>query len=446
MTAPSESLGAVAPAPTSLSWLQQRTLRDIRLVPAFSSDAFAFALNLEVTLELTGPLNEDALWAALAGVVRRHDVLRARIRDDAMDVADTVEVQPSCADVGEETDVEVAFETAARRFIGEPFDLKEGPLFRARLFRMGGCRHKLVWVAHHLVFDGWSAKVFLSELSALYNAALAGGRASLPDLDATYLEVVRRQAMLASEGRWDADIAFWRRQLDRPPPFRPRRACAEAFRPVGSRFELQEAEWLGLQASAQTLGLTPFEFLMAAFLSVLFGLSDNDDLIVGTAVAARPNLSAARLIGYFADSHLVRVRIGPREDKDAALPRVREAVRDMLRHQRAPYPHMMMRLQGVAEPTYASIDSGRLVVAELPRTWSFNGLESRVMNVMPVRGSTRPLSVYVSSTEGRRLVDVIADGGLFGEAVAAAAGDHVREALARMAEPAGRGAPFRPAL
>ena len=49
-----------------------------------------------------------------------------------------------------------------------PFDLVDGPPIRARLFKLSETAHALVLTAHHIICDGWSVNVIITELAEIY--------------------------------------------------------------------------------------------------------------------------------------------------------------------------------------------------------------------------------------------------------------------------------------
>src|SRR5439155_26135923 len=94
-----------------------------------------------------------------------------------------------------------------------PFDLRRGPLLRARLLRLAEQDHVLLITMHHIVSDGWSAGVSARELAALYAAYRSGAPPALPDAPIQYAEfAIWQRAWLQGEVL-ERQLAYWRRQL-----------------------------------------------------------------------------------------------------------------------------------------------------------------------------------------------------------------------------------------
>ncbi|HEX9935985.1 MAG TPA: condensation domain-containing protein, partial [Longimicrobium sp.] len=158
--------------------------------------------NIPAALRLTGALDVDALERALGEIVRRHEALRtvfAEVDGGAVQV-----IAPFAGFALPLDDLSGLHETAresevrrrAREDVARPFDLAEGPLFRAALLRVADEEHVLLLCLHHIIGDGWSSGVLRRELSALYAAYRDGGEGDpLPPLPVQY-----------------ADFAVWQRE------------------------------------------------------------------------------------------------------------------------------------------------------------------------------------------------------------------------------------------
>ncbi|WP_229373176.1 condensation domain-containing protein, partial [Umezawaea beigongshangensis] len=273
---------------------------------------------LRFDAEVDGPVRADDLAAALAALARRHPVLRTtfpRADRTACVVADEVVPDLTVVDL---TDRDPAAGRAQARAdasarADEPMDLAAGPLWRVALWQLRDGTAVLQLLAHHVVADGWSLRVFLAELSALY--------AGQPLPPATPLP-----AIPAEPG--DADLAAWRERLAGAPPLalptdRPRPA-RRRFRsgqvPVTLRGDLLR----GVAELAAAEGVTPFMVLLAALHLVLARTAGHADVTVGSPVATRARHRAPGAIGPLATMIALRT-----DTTSARTPRdVLHAVRD----------------------------------------------------------------------------------------------------------------------
>ncbi|MFD6126207.1 condensation domain-containing protein, partial [Streptomyces hydrogenans] len=167
--------------PVPLSFAQERLWFMEQFAPGTS------AYNIPVVRRLRGPLDADALRAALDASVARHETLRSRYpaTEDGRPLLVVDPPGPAAF-----TLVEADGEAAAERIVDEaaavPFDLEDGPLFRSLLVRLADDDHVLLLLVHHSVSDGWSSEVLLGEVLRSYAARVSGAPDPLPELAVQY--------------------------------------------------------------------------------------------------------------------------------------------------------------------------------------------------------------------------------------------------------------------
>ena len=126
------------------------------------------------SLRISGKLNLPALEQSLNEIVRRHEVLRTTFSwKDGMPVqviAGALSIPLPVLDLSFLEGPETQAENLAREEARKPLDLEKGPLVRAKLLRLAPEEHTLLLTMHHIVFDGWSRRVLVRELAALYEA------------------------------------------------------------------------------------------------------------------------------------------------------------------------------------------------------------------------------------------------------------------------------------
>jgi non-ribosomal peptide synthetase component F len=327
-----------------LSFAQQRMWLLDRLEPG------ATAYNLAFPWRLRGPLHVPALERAVAEIVRRHETLRTRI--EARDGQPVQVVKPfrgwtlpvvdrAIPQAGREAEfARIATDEAAR-----PFDLAAGPLFRALLVRAADDDHLFVWTVHHVVGDGWSTGVFDRELAALYDAFAAGRPSPLPPLPLQYGDFAVRQRERLSGDELARQVAWWRERLAGAPALlelptdRPRPAV-RADRGATFGFEIPDVA-ARVEALARGEDATPFMVLLAAWLALLGRWSGQRDVLVGTPIAARTTPDVEGLIGYFANTLVLRGDLSGDPSFRELLARVREATLGAYEHQDLPFEKLV---------------------------------------------------------------------------------------------------------
>jgi amino acid adenylation domain-containing protein len=271
--------------------------------------------NMALAFRLTGALDVPALHRALRTVVDRHEVLRTTfaVRDDRL-------VQVVARDVPTALPVEPVDEATLRQRLAEEpaliFDLGRGPLFAARLFRLGAEEHVLLLRMHHIVFDAWSMSVLTHQLGLAY----AGAELPAPAVQYADFAAWQRESHDASD-----QLAQWRAQLTGAPvPPRLPADRASAAPPGSHGFILPDDLTAELRTLARTEGATLFMVLLAGLAAVLGRYTRQDDMVVGTPVAGRDQPELEDLIGLFVNTLALRVRTSGNPTFRELLGRVRE--------------------------------------------------------------------------------------------------------------------------
>ena len=248
----------------------------------------------QTVLDISGVLEAGAFQGALAALMRRYAVLRTAIVH--LEVAEPCQVvlaereaqlewvDLSVLEGAEQVRAVEAFLAGDRR---KGFRLDADPLMRSAVLRTGPEDFKIVWSHHHILMDGWCISILLREFGDLYAAALQGGAAVLPPV-AEFEQFVEWLAAQDTE----AAAAFWREELSDLPAYRglPFELAhpGEGYQQERVSVEFPEVLKDGLDALAQTLGVTPYHVLKGVWGSLLMQLSGQEAVVLGAVVSGRP--------------------------------------------------------------------------------------------------------------------------------------------------------------
>jgi amino acid adenylation domain-containing protein len=394
---------ASADAAAPLSYAQQRLWFLDRLAPGSP------AYNVPSAYGLTGPLAPAALAAALAEVVRRHQVLRARFveRDGEprLEIAETL--APGFLPL-----VDLSILSPARRSAElarlrsaeaeRPFDLAAGPLLRTALVRLGAEEHALFLDFHHAVYDGWSEGVLLRELAALYDAARAGAPSPLAELVLQYADFAVWQRAWPPEvlGR---QLAYWRGQLAGAPTAlelpadRPRPAVA-SLRGASRQRLLGAPELARLHQVARKEGATLYMLLLAAFAATLARHGGQEDVLIATPVANRARPELEGLIGFFVNTLVLRVRLGGDPEFRRVLASVRQTALAAFAHQDLPFEALVEELRPERDLSRAPLVQAMLSLGGAAPERSLGG-DVRLAHLPFAEKTTAKLDLSLAATE-----------------------------------------------
>ncbi|HEX7774674.1 MAG TPA: condensation domain-containing protein, partial [Pyrinomonadaceae bacterium] len=311
--------------------------------------------NMPAQVLLSGELDVAALERAFNEVVRRHESLRTSFSDSAgtprQVIAPELPVALAVTDLSHLAPDERAAQAAALADSEArlPFDLSRPPLFRAALLRLSATEHHLLLTLHHVVADGWSIRVLVRELSALYESFRASVAAPLPALPIQYADYSVWQREWLAGAELERQLGYWRERLRSAPPLleipadRPRPAV-QSFRGARLPVKLSASVATAVKDFARSGGATSFMVLLAAFEALLWRYTGQDDIVIGTPVANRNRAEVEGLIGYFANTLVLRTDLSGGPTFRQLVDRVRETSLGALAHQDLPFEKLVEEL------------------------------------------------------------------------------------------------------
>jgi len=311
------------------------------------------AYQVPLAVRLRGPLDADALDRALRRLGVRHEILRTTFTVVDGEVCQVIHPDPGYRQqrhdlrgFGAEA-VDRCRRSCAER-AGRPADLARGPLFQPVLYTLGHDDHVLLIGMHHIITDGWSVGVLWSEFAALYRAEIGGPADGLPELPVEYADFAVWHREWLADGVQEQQLDFWRAELadrdvvldlptDRPRPRTPSFAGDRVRRRV-------PADLIHRLRGAGTS--TAFMALHAAFAVLLGRYSGQRELRIGVPSANRGHAGTQDLIGFFANTIVVRTELGPEITFTHLLEQVRERMAVALTHAEVPFGEVVRAVRG----------------------------------------------------------------------------------------------------
>ncbi|MFI9331090.1 amino acid adenylation domain-containing protein [Kitasatospora sp. NPDC052868] len=296
---------------------------------------------------LQGPVDADALEAALGDLADRHEALRSvyTLDEDAYDPVPVAVPRPAPAGAGRAllrrlppADGLPTAVAAVQRALARPLDPEAGLVWRAVLLPLeDGAQTLFGLVFHHIAFDGHSEPVFTAELSLAYTARARGERPVFAGPAPGLRQVERETAALAGLVDLKAQRSFWRDALQGTPELRlplptpGERAPADRSAGVLG-FVLERPEAATVERLAAEHGTTAFTVLLATASAVLAAVTGQRDLAIGVPVSRRASPLLAAAVGCLVDTVCVRLD-GGREGWAELVDGTRRAVTAALSNQ-----------------------------------------------------------------------------------------------------------------
>ena len=338
-----------------LSFAQQRLWFFDQLVP---NNPF---YNVPSVMRLTGLLNLVALEQTFNEIVRRHAALRTNFvtieGQPVQKIAPTSTLSLPIIDL--QTLPQTERETAAQRLTAQeaqrPFNLSTDALLRVSLLRLDETEYLLIINLHHIVSDGWSIGVLIQEIDALYTAFVNDKPSPLPELPIQYSDFAHWQReWLEQVGKngyspLQIQLAYWRQQLDGISllnlPIDRSRPAIQTYRGGTQRLQLPKKLSEALETLSQQEGVTLFMTLLAAFKTLLYRYTQQEDITVGSPIANRNRSEIEGLIGFFVNSLVLRTDLSGNPTFRELLERVKEVALGAYAHQDLPFEKLVEELE-----------------------------------------------------------------------------------------------------
>jgi amino acid adenylation domain-containing protein len=312
--------------------------------------------NETCTIHVGSDVNVAALEQSLAEIIRRHEILRTTFAvmdgKPAQVVHAPAPFNLPLVDLSELAQAER--ETEALRWatqeLQRPFDLSQGPLFRATLMRLGVASYRLYLALHHIVTDGISLyDTFFSELQTLYAASSEGRPVALPEPKIQYADFAVWQQGWLQGAVLSTQLTYWKQKLAALPalqlPTDHPRPAEMTFRGARQCLSLSKSLTQKLKTLSQQEGVTLFTTLATAVATLLYRYSAQEDVVMGTFTAGRDRPEVEGVMGDFLNTVVLRLDLSGRPSFHELLRRTHTVSLEAFAHQDLPFDQLVAAIQ-----------------------------------------------------------------------------------------------------
>ena len=311
----------------------------------------AHVYNVPLLFRVHGLLNIAALELSLNAVVQRHESLRTtfhmHVGKPIQRASDHSSVPMLLVDVrGHQGDIESYAIAIAGREMCRPFDLSSDVLLRTVVLQLANDEWLLGIALHHIAADGWSLDILFRELSDSYEAFERGDEWKPDPLPIQFGDYAAWQREYLAGPILDEQLDYWRQNLEGAPPQLKLRS--DMPRPATQTFQGAVLAFKFPIELAQTVTeicrieeVTPFIALLTVLQILLRQYSGQTDISVGSPIANRTNLETEGLIGFFANTLVLRT-IFPRDPSFTEILAIaRESALGAYAHQHMPFERLV---------------------------------------------------------------------------------------------------------
>lgn len=306
--------------------------------------------NLAIAVQIHGRLQMIALQQSLNYLVQRHEILRTSFKSLEGQLfqmvapvgtvpLSAVDLQP-LSPAEQQTQVRDHATAAAQ----VRFDLSKGPLLQVALLQLAETEQVLLLTMHHIISDAWSMSVLLQELTTYYH------RFSPPSpLPIQYADYAVWQQQWLQGDVMQTQLTYWTQQLANLPKLQlpTDRARSPISTAKGARQKqiLSPTLTAALQQFSRDTRTTLFMVLLAAFNTLLYRYTGQDDLAVGSPIANRARPETQNLIGFFVNTLVLRTDLSGNPTFRELVYRTREMALAAYEHQDLPFEKLVEVLQ-----------------------------------------------------------------------------------------------------
>lgn len=322
--------------------------------------------NQPAAVRLTGALNLAVLEQSFNEIIHRHEVLRTTFStvegQPVQVIAPTLALKLPVVDLQKlpDTDREKEVLRLATKEAQVPFNLVEGSLLRCTLLRLDEAEYVLLFTMHHIISDGWSKGILIREIATLYEAFSTGELSPLTELAIQYADFAAWQRKWLQGDVLQSQISYWKKQLEGAPsvlelPTDHPRSAVQTFQGASYSFELSVELSQALKKLSQQQGATLFMTLLAAFQTLLWRYTGQEDIVVGSPIANRNRVEIEGLIGFFVNTLVLRTNLASNPTFGELLTRVREVALGAYAHQDLPFEKLVDELQPQRSLSYTPL-------------------------------------------------------------------------------------------
>jgi amino acid adenylation domain-containing protein len=313
--------------------------------------------NMPAALQLSGQLDVEALQQSLHWMLERHASLRtcfpiqggkAQVRILELEGIEVLKIHDLRELTPEWQSKEI--QNRANRHAIEPFDLAQGPLFKADLLLLNEQQSVLLVNMHHIISDGWSIGVFIRDWQHAYTAFAQGEQPSLPPLSIQYSDYAAWQRDWLQGDVLQQQVDYWHEQLKGAPellelPTDKPRPHQQSYQGAYYAHSLSATLTKKVTALSQQQGVSLFMTLLSTFYILLSRYSRLNDLCVGTPIANRTHSQTEDIIGFFVNTLVLRSQVKPEQSVIELLLETRQTCLAAYAHQDIPFEMLVEQLQ-----------------------------------------------------------------------------------------------------
>ncbi|MGE5402694.1 MAG: non-ribosomal peptide synthetase, partial [Ignavibacteriales bacterium] len=304
------------------------------------------AYNLPAAIMLEGELNVGALNKAFEEIIKRHEILRTVfVETDGIPyqkIFTGVSFDLVKNDLSNTTDINENIYSLIKEEANRCFDLSKGPLIVASLVKVEEQKHILLFNMHHIISDGWSIGILISELTLFYNSFCKGDTNPLAPLKIQYKDYVQRHSQILQDTSASGHRKYWLDKLSGELPITEippdhKRPLNKTFNGKIHELSIGKPLYNGIDSLCRQSHVSLFMFLVSVVNILINKYSGKTDIIIGSPVSGREQRDLENQIGFYVNTIPLRNKVEPNLSYTEYLNKVKQNCVEAYDHQIYPF-------------------------------------------------------------------------------------------------------------
>jgi len=319
-------------------------------------EAGRVAYNMPIAFIFEGDLNVRELEASFNVLIERHESLRTIFKENQAGELRQFVLTPEQAtfrisesDLRGQKDADLLLKRITIESFNVVFNLETGPLIKAEINRITDQKWVFSFVMHHIISDGWSLDVLVKELLQLYNSTSDFRENLFSPLRIQYKDFAVWQQGQLKDKSFSSQREYWLSQMAGELPvlhlFENRqRPVVKTFNGSVAHHAVPEDSFSRLKFISRETGTTLFMNLLATVYLLLYRLTGQKDIIIGSPIAGRENVDLENQIGFYINTLAIRLRLDGTESYYDTLEKVRKVTMGAFENQEYPFDELVSEL------------------------------------------------------------------------------------------------------
>lgn len=284
-----------------------------RMLYTYAESSNKSMYNMAGLYRFDGKLDAEVFREAIEEIVHRHELLHTIYKkidgEYYQYIPDEYTLEFQFIEDNSITENDIIKKVKAENM--REFDLFSEIPIRFILFRLSDELYYFATNTHHIACDGWSLGIFFNEISKIYNNKKKNISDEIPDLKVQYADYAAKEAEYMKSDKAKNELEYWKNNLNGIKgildfPIDKIRCDVQMYRGAAYSFLLDGELKNEIDNFTKSNNISVFEFLEIVYSLMLYKYSGDNDICVGVPVANRTNDDTENLIGFFANTIVIR--------------------------------------------------------------------------------------------------------------------------------------------